>query len=329
MSQHQLRLTKKENILTKRLEGKSIAITGAGRGIGRALAIIFAGEGARIVVSDLGADGEGGGFASKAPADDVVAEIHSRGGEAVAVYDDVATDAGGENVVNTAVESFGRLDGLVCCAGIMAPDKPLWETTGEEWDRVVRVNLKGHFCPIRAAIPVMKKQGAGRLIYVSSASAISATTGAVGNNQASVYGASKSGLLGLMWGTALELYPEGITSNAILPGAASRLIDMRLPDTEQAARFRSDKALGTWRDPVHLAPPVAYLLGDRGQNINGQIFGMMGGRLALYNSVQPQKVINAEEGTGFSMDELFRRFPDEFGDEIVFDPATFPPPMTT
>ena len=210
----------------------------------------------------------------------------------------------------------------------MAPEKPLWELTSEEWGTVVRANLKGHICPVRAAIPVKMKQGSGRLIYVSSASAISATSGAVGNNQASVYGASKSGLLGLMWGTALELYPQGITLIAILPGAASRLIDIRLPDTEQAAAFRSDKALGTWRHPVHITPPVAYLLSDRGANINGQIFAMIGRRLALYNSVQPQKVINANEGAGFSMDELFRRFPNEFGDELVFDPAVFPPPVS-
>lgn len=323
------RLIRKKDIpVTDRLLGKTIAITGAGRGIGRALALSFAQEGARIIVSDLGADGEGGGAGSKAPADEVVCDIKDNGGEAVAVYDDIATIAGGENVVRAAVESFGSLDGLVNCAGIMAPDKPLWEVDEDEWDMVLRVNLRGHFCPIRAAIPVMRKQGSGRIVYVSSSSSIAADHGNVGNDHASPYGASKAGVLGLMWATATELYQYGITSNAILPGAASRLVDIRLPDTKEAAAFHSDKASGTWRDPAHIAPITAYLLSDAGATINGQSFGIMGGRLAHYRNVQPEKVINAEEGIGFSMDELFRRLPKEFGADINYVPATFPPPVT-
>lgn len=313
--------------MTDRLLGKTVAITGGGRGIGRAMAIRFASEGARIVVSDLGADGEGGGSASTAPADDVVAEIQALGGQAVAVYDDVATVAGGESVVHTAVEHFGQLDGLVCCAGIMAPAKPIWEVTDEEWDTVARVNLKGQFCPVRAAIPVMQKQGSGRLIYVASSAAIAADHGPVGNDTAGPYGASKAGVLGLMWGTAMQLYPEGITSNAIMPGAASRLVDIRLPESDAAAAFHSDNAIGTWRDPTHIAPIVAYLLSDEGASVNGQIFGTMGGRLAQYGSVQPKAVINAQEDVGFSLDELFRRFPEEFGTNINYRPALFPPPV--
>ena len=314
--------------MTDRLDGKSIAITGAGRGIGRSLALQFADEGARIVVSDLGADGEGGGTASQAPADGVVAEIRELGGEAVAVYDDVATIQGGENVVQAAVENFGRLDGLVCNAGIMPSTKQLWELNDDEWDRVVRVNLKGQFCPVRAAIPVMRKQGSGRLIYFASSAAIAAGHGNLENDSASPYGASKAGVLGLMWGTAGQLAQYGITSNAIMPGAATRLIDIRLPDTEQAAAFHSDNALGTWRDPKHVAPIVAYLLSDTGATVNGQVFGIMGGRLAHYRQLEPQYVIKAEENIGFSMDELFRRFPAEFGAEISFNPAPFPPPVS-
>ena len=314
--------------MTDRLKGKSIAITGAGRGIGRALALRFADEGARIIVADFGGDGEGGGSASQAPADEVVAEIRERGGKAVAVYDDVATILGGESVVHTAVEHFGRLDGLVCNAGIMPSTKSLWELNDEEWDRVVRVNLKGQFCPVRAAIPVMRKQGSGRLIYFSSSAAVAADHGALGNDHASPYGASKAGVLGLMWGTASELCKYGITSNAIFPGGATRLIDIRLPNTEQAAAFRSDRAIGTWRDPKHIAPIVAYLLSDAGASVNGQLFGAMGGRLAHYRQLEPMKVINAEEGVGFSMDEIFRRFPAEFGVDLSFDPAPFPPPVS-
>lgn len=309
-----------------RLKGKSIAITGAGRGIGRSMALQFADEGARIVVADYGADGEGGGASSQAPADQVVDEIRQRGGEAVAAYDDVATIAGGENVVQTAVEHFGCLDGMVCNAGIMPSTKQLWELNDDEWDTVVRVNLKGQFCPIRAAIPVMQKQGGGRLVYFSSSASIAADHGSVGNDQASPYGASKAGVLGLMWGTASQLAQYGITSNAIFPGAATRLVDMRLPDSEGAAAFHSDNAIGTWRDPKHIAPIVAYLLSNAGASVNGQLFGAMGGRLAHYRQVEPQKAIDAEEGVGFSMEEIFRRFPEEFGTEIKFAPAPFPPP---
>lgn len=313
--------------MTDRLMGKSVAITGAGRGIGRALALKFASEGARIIVSDYGGDGEGGGGASQKPADTVVDEIKALGGEAVAVYDDVTTIAGGKNVVQAAVEQFGRLDGLVCNAGIMAPAKPLWEVSDEEWETVVRVNLKGQFCPVRAAIPVMREQGDGRLIYFSSSSAIAADHGSVSQDEASPYGASKAGVIGLMLGTASQLAQYGITSNAIFPGAATRLVDMRLPDTAEAAAFHSDNALETWRDPKHIAPIVAYLLSDEAARVNGQMFGVMGGRLAQYHSIQPSKVINAEEGVGFSMDELFRRFPDEFGTELKHFSAPFPPPM--
>ena len=314
--------------MADRLTGKCIAITGAGRGIGRALALQFAAEGARMVVSDLGADGEGHGSASQAPADQVVAEIRDRGGEAVAVYDDIATVKGGENLVRCATEHFGRLDGLVCNAGIMAPVKPLWELDEDEWDTVLRVNLRGQFCPVRAAIPAMREQGGGRIVYVSSSAAISADHGAVSQDDTSVYGASKAGVLGLMWASATQYARYGISSNAIMPGAATRLVDIRLPDTKAAAAFHSENAIGTWRDPQHIAPIVAYLLSDAGAKVNGQLFGVMGGRLAHYHPVQPNRVIDAEEGTGFSMDELFNRFATEFGSELDYKPAAFPPPVT-
>lgn len=314
--------------MADRLKGKSIAITGAGRGIGRSLALQFANEGAQIIVADFGADGEGGGAASQAPADEVVSEIRDLGGEAVAVYDDVATVKGGESIATTAVEHFGCLDGLVCNAGIMAPTKPLWELNEDEWDTVLRVNLRGQFCPVRAAIPVMQKQGSGSVVYVSSSAAISADHGAVSQDDTSLYGASKAGVLGLMWASATQYAKYGITSNAIMPGAATRLVDMRLPDTEDAAAFHSTNAIGTWRDPSHIAPIVAYLLSDQGASVNGQLFGVMGGRLAQYDPVQPSHVINSEEGVGFSMDELFARFESEFGTELNYTPAAFPPPMS-
>lgn len=315
--------------MSNKLKGKSIVVTGAGRGIGRELALLFAEEGARIVVADYGAGTEGDGDASQAPADEVVAEIRERGGEAVPAYDDIATIAGGENVVQTAIDNFGRLDGLVCNAGVLAPLKPLWDVSEEEWNTVLRINLNGHFCPIRAAVPVMRQQGSGRLIYFSSSAAMASDHGVVGDDAScSPYGAAKAGLLGLMLGTALEYAQYGITSNAIFPGATTRLVDARLPDTEEGAALRSENASGTWLDPKHIAPIVAYLLSDAGASVNGQMFGAMGGRLANYQPIEPKKVINAEEGLGFSTDELFRRFPAEFGAELNFKQIPFPPPVS-
>ena len=149
----------------------------------------------------------------------------------------------------------------------------------------------------------------------------------MGPGDAGPYGAAKAGVLGLMWGTAASLKQRGITSNAIFPGAATRMIDRGLPDNEQGAALHSEQAVGTWRDPTHVAPIVAYLLSDAGANVNGQLFGAIGGRLAHYRPVAPSKVIATEQDVGFSIDEVFRRFPIEFGEEHEYDPAPWPPPV--
>lgn len=309
--------------MPRRLEGKVVAITGGGRGMGRAVALRMAEQGARIVIADYGGPVDTIGTGSTAPADEVVDKIRKMGGQAVALYENVATISGGERVTRTAVERFGRLDGLVCCAGINGPRKPLWELSEEEWDSVVDVHLKGHFCCARAAIPQMIKQGSGRLIFFSSTGAIAAGVGGGPPAGPGPYGAAKAGILGLMWGCA-SLKQHGITCNAIFPGAATR---MGAGGRDAAGNPLSPEALvGTPGDPAHVAPIIIYLVSDEGARINGQIFGAIGFRVALYEPIKLGKLMLTERpGWDGHLDELYERLPKEIGSELDYVPAPFPP----
>jgi hypothetical protein len=164
-------------------------------------------------------------------------------------------------------------------------------------------------------------------VLFSSSASIAAATAGTGPANVGPYGVAKAGVLGLTWGAAVELRQYGITANAIFPGAATRMIDRGLPDDERGAALRSERAVGTWRDPTHVAPVIAYLLSDEGANVNGQIFGAAGGRLAHYRPIEPRKVIQAAEGVGFSIDELFGRFRSELGEDLDYFPAPYPPPV--
>ena len=199
-----------------KLDGKVAAITGSGRGIGRGIALLMAKEGAKVVVNDLGASVAGEGV-DKGPAQQVVDEIKKAGGQAAAHTDNIATMKGGESLVQTAVDSFGRLDILVNCAGILR-DRMIFNMSEEEWDAVVNVHLKGHFCTIRPASALMRQQKSGRIINFSSGSAL----GAPGQPN---YAAAKAGILGLTYSCANSLAKYGITCNAIMPGAATRMTD--------------------------------------------------------------------------------------------------------
>ena len=161
---------------------------------------------ARAILNEFAAAGIGWTEVEKLEEDPLYQKIQEQVNHILLEYDDdVATIPGGERVVAAAIESFGRLDGLVCCAGILGPAKPLWELTEDEWDAVVRVHMKGHFCCSRAAIPVMIEQGAGRLIFFSASAAIAAATAGIGPGDVGPYGAAKAGVLGLMWGAAVSL----------------------------------------------------------------------------------------------------------------------------
>jgi NAD(P)-dependent dehydrogenase (short-subunit alcohol dehydrogenase family) len=291
-----------------KLDGKVAAITGSGRGIGRGIALLMAKEGAKVVVNDLGGDVSGVG-ADRAPAQQVVDEIKSKGGQAVVNGDNIATVKGGEALVQTAVDSFGRLDILVNCAGILR-DRMIFNMSEEEWDAVIAVHLKGHFCTIRPASALMRQQKSGRIINFSSGSAL----GAPGQPN---YAAAKAGILGLTYSCANSLGKYGITCNAIMPGAATRMTDTIPANFAQQMGLgtSSEEAQASPMDPGNVAPIVVYLASDNAQNVNGQVFGAVGYRIALYTHIVPEKMIYSQGP--WDLDHLFKVFDNTLGSHLT------------
>jgi NAD(P)-dependent dehydrogenase (short-subunit alcohol dehydrogenase family) len=197
------------------LEGKVAVVTGSGRGIGRGIAHLMASEGARVVVNDPGVNVDGTGH-DDGPAAQVVEEIKQQGGTAVPNFDSVATAEGGENIIKTALDNFGRVDVLVNVAGILR-DRMIFNMGEEEWDAVIQVHLKGHFNTIKPASILMRQQRIGRIINFSS------TSGLVGNAGQANYGAAKAGIAGFTRVVARDLGRYGVTCNAIAPAAATRM----------------------------------------------------------------------------------------------------------
>jgi NAD(P)-dependent dehydrogenase (short-subunit alcohol dehydrogenase family) len=279
-----------------RLKGKVAVVTGAGRGIGRGEALALASEGARIVINDLGGGTDGGG-AGTSPADQVVAEIKKMGGEAVANYDSVSTTQGGENIVKTAVDAFGRLDILVNNAGILR-DKMLFNMTAEEWDIVLKVHLYGHFNTIRPASALFRQQKGGRIINTSSIAGLGMTFG-----QAN-YGAAKEGIVGLTRKVAQDLGRYGVTCNCIRPNAGTRLTlseEMKKTWPKEAIA-----AIENFR-PEDIAPVVVWLASDAAAHVNGRTFFVQTGVVALYSEPVQEKAI-LKVG-GWTIDELFMYMP--------------------
>ncbi len=281
-----------------KLDGKVAAITGGGRGIGRGIAKLFAKQGASLVVNDLGVT-VAGQPGTSSPADDVVKEIKAAGGTAVSNHMDIATVEGGEGLVNQAIREFGKLDILVNVAGILR-DRMIFNMSEQEWDDVIRVHLKGHYCTMRPASAHMRERKSGRIINFSSNSAL----GSPGQPN---YAAAKAGILGLTYSSANALQKYGITVNAIMPGAATRMTDTipagRMPGATGLPQ--SETAEGTPRDPANVAPIVLFLASDEGAGVTGQCFGASGYRIMRYRHIVADKVIY-NDGP-WNIDQLFDR----------------------
>jgi NAD(P)-dependent dehydrogenase (short-subunit alcohol dehydrogenase family) len=238
------------------LDGRVAIITGAGRGLGREHALLFAAEGAKVVVNDLGGDPYGEG-ADRAPAQLVVDEIDVMGGEAVANVDNVADWEGAQRLINTAVDTFGDLHVLVNNAGILR-DRVLVNMTEQEWDSVIHVHLKGHFCPSRFAANYWREQSkAGKEVKAAIVNT-SSTSGLLGNPGQANYGAAKAGIASFSNIIAQELGRYGVRSNTIAPAARTRLTE-QTPGFEDMIKKPDDPAtFDTW-DPANVSPLVAYL----------------------------------------------------------------------
>lgn len=236
------------------LEGRVAIITGAGRGIGREHALLFAAEGAKVVINDLGAanDGEGSDLS---PAEAVVAEIRAAGGEAVANGDNVADWEGAQNLINTAISTFGDLDILVNNAGILR-DRVLVNMTEAEWDAVIAVHLKGHFAPTRWAASYWREQHKAGITKPRNLVHTSSTSGLFSNPGQSNYGAAKSGIATFSQIVAKELSRYGVVSNCIAPGARTRLT-LATPGLDSIMAPKQE-GFDEW-DPANISPLVAYL----------------------------------------------------------------------
>ena len=290
-----------------RLKGKVAVVTGAGGGIGRGHSLALASEGAKVVVNDLGGAVDGSGSSSSA-ADKVVAEIKAAGGEAVANHDSVTSVEGGENIIKTAVDTFGKLDILVNNAGILR-DRMVFNMSPEEWDSVLKVHLYGHFNTTRPACVLFRQQRSGRIINTSS-------TSGLGNRGQSNYAAAKEGIVGFTRTVAIEMGRYGVTCNAIRPNAGTRMTmsdDMKQA-AERSGRGEIVKYMESMK-PEDIAPLIVWLASDDSANVNGRTFFVQTGRIALYSEPVQEKVI--EKQGGFTIDELFEKMPKTLADGLV------------
>ena len=276
------------------LAGKNIAVTGAGNGIGRAIALACAGEGANVVVADYGVSIEGSDPSSEV-ADAVVAEIAAAGGTAIAVTGDVSQMEVGQRIVDTAVENWGTIDGVACVAGIVR-ERMLFNMSEEEFDHVVAVHLNGHFTLYKAASAVMRKQETGGSLVGFTSGAFVASTA-----QAN-YSAAKGGIVSLTRSAAFALRRYGVNANCIAPAAMTRMSE-NVPFEIEAG------------GPEAIAPLAVFLMSDAARDITAQIYTCTGKRIAVWNQPAELRHMLATDGEMFTVDEVVEKLPADIGVE--------------
>lgn len=260
------------------LAGQVALITGGGRGLGRSMALALAAEGAAIAIDDIYRDDAG-----VAAADTTVAEIEAAGGRGLALFEDVCTLAGSEQMVKSTVAQFGRLDILINCAGNNVRGLA-HELTEDQWDSVIRLHLKGHFLSCRAALGVMLEQDSGRIITIASRGSIYQVPASKGVSRGSrrpastAYAAAKAGIMGLSTTLALEVWESGITVNCLLPSATTQLF----PETKP--RMVGGVPASATMDPDFVAPTVVFLCGPAAADISGRLFYASGGDVLIYGA---------------------------------------------
>jgi NAD(P)-dependent dehydrogenase (short-subunit alcohol dehydrogenase family) len=278
-------------------DGRVVVVTGAGRGLGRAHALAFAAEGARVVVNDLGV-GLDGARDAKSPAETVVAEIRAAGGEAVAHGGDIATAGGAASLVRTALEAYGRLDTLVSNAGFLR-DRMLVNLDEDDWDAVIRVHLKGHFLPLRHAAAHWRAEAkagrtpVARVVHTSSGAGL---LGSVGQGN---YSAAKAGIVGLTLVAAAELARYGVQVNAVAPAARTRMTERTFAETMAAPATGFDVMA-----PGNVSPLVVWLGSAASEGVTGRVFEAEGGRITVMEGWRP----------GPTADKGARRTPAEAGE---------------
>ena len=267
------------------LDGKTVIVTGSGGGIGRDIALLAAAEGARVVVNDIGASLDGTGK-DDGPAARVVDEIRDAGGEAVASLESVAEPASVARIVETALDTFGSLDGIVNNAGILR-DAFFHKMSEEQWDQVLKVHLYGSFNISRAAAPHFKDRQAGAFVHMTS------TSGLIGNRAQANYSAAKLGLVGLSKSIALDMQRFGVRSNCIAPFAWSRMISsIKVDSPEEEERVARLQRM----TPAKVAPLAAYLLSDAAKDVSGQIFAVRNNEIFLFSQPRPVRSVHTSEG---------------------------------
>ncbi len=274
------------------LEGKVVAVTGGGGGIGRAVALAAAVEGAKVLVADYGVSMAGEDPTSEV-AEAVVADITKAGGDALAVADDISNMDAGERLITTAVDTYGRIDGVVAVAGILR-ERMLFNMSEDEWDAVIATHLKGHFTVFRAAAAVMRKQESGALVGFTSG----AFQGSVAQAN---YAAAKGGIVSLVRSAAVGLHRYGVTANAIAPVARTRM----------SANVPSE--LAEMGEPEDVAPMVVYLLSDRAKHVTGQVYTVVGSKIAVWN--QPAEVRAMWAEGRWTPEEIAQRLDANVGQE--------------